>query len=398
MLNLWTGFTCVPVENDCGLYLEHLHENICSGDREHSNYLLNWMAYAVQQPGKAGEVAVVLRGKEGVGKGALVKWFGKLFGSHYRHIVHAKHLTGHFNSHLQQCSVLYADKSFFAGNRSHESVLKALITEETLMIEPKGVDPFFARNCIHLLMSSNNDWVVPAGADARRYFVLNASDARMQQSDYFAAITEQMETGGLQGLLHLLVSRDLSGFNVRQVPQTDALAEQKAYSRRGIDRLVEKIAHEGMVPCADATMPNTAITTGEEKGEGFYCAAKTLVPDLKLQLLNHHQDQAMQGMGLRRLEVWLPTRHQVSLARRTACTLRRPPWSPGVARGRRLGRRVMSSDLPQPKSPRAPNPPDRPIGARAKLLKTTTLGSLGSLGSLFLDIAQYWATRPRWRS
>ena len=44
---------------------------------------------------------------------------------------------------------------------------------------------------------------------------------------------------------------------------------------------MEKIAHEGVVPCADATMPNTAITTGEEKGEGFYCAAKTLVPDLK---------------------------------------------------------------------------------------------------------------------
>ena len=48
------------------------------------------------------------------------------------------------------------------------------------MIEPKGVDPFSVRNCIHLLMSSNADWVVPAGADARRYFVLDVSDAQMQ--------------------------------------------------------------------------------------------------------------------------------------------------------------------------------------------------------------------------
>ena len=126
-MNLWTGFTCEPSQSDCSLYLEHLHENICSGNREHSEYLLNLMAYAVQQPGRPGEVAVVLRGKEGTGKGVLVKEFGRLFGSHFRHIVHAKHLTGHFNSHLQQCSVLYADELFFAGDRSHE-------------FDPQGID------------------------------------------------------------------------------------------------------------------------------------------------------------------------------------------------------------------------------------------------------------------
>ena len=54
--------------------------------------------------------------------------------------MNAKHLVGHFNAHLQHCSVLFADEAFFAGDRSHESVLKGLITEETLLIEPKGVD------------------------------------------------------------------------------------------------------------------------------------------------------------------------------------------------------------------------------------------------------------------
>jgi hypothetical protein len=29
--------------------------------------------------------------------------------------------------------------------------------------------------------------------------------------------------------------------------------------------------------------PDIAITTGEEKGEGFYCAARSLVPDLKYE-------------------------------------------------------------------------------------------------------------------
>ena len=280
-LNLWNGFGCKPLAGNCDLYLDHLRDNICSGNKEHAEYMLNWMAYAVQHPGRQGEVAVVWRGKEGTGKGVAAKQFGRLFGAHFRHIVHAKHLTGHFNAHLQHCSFLYADEAFFAGDRSHESVLKALVTEETLLIEPKGIDPFPVRNCVHLTMSSNSDWVVPASADARRYFVLNVGDAHIQDHEYFAAISSQMDDGGREALLHYFLSRDLARFNVRLVPHTQALAEQKAHSRRGVDRLVETIAHDGTLPSAHLDYPDVAITSGEEKGEGFYCAARSLVPDLK---------------------------------------------------------------------------------------------------------------------
>jgi hypothetical protein len=281
MFNLWSGFSCKPRAGNCDLYLAHLRDNICGGNAGHYEYLLSWMAYAVQNPGKPGEVAVMMRGKEGVGKGVAAKEFGYLFGAHFRHVVHAKHLTGHFNAHLQQCSVLFADEAFFAGDRSHESTLKALITEGTLMIEPKGVDPFPVRNCIHLIMSSNADWVVPAGAEARRYFVLNVADTHIQDSDYFEAIVRQMETGGREALVDLLGDRDLSDFNIRGVPQTEALAEQKQHSRRGIDRLIENIAHGGVLPSAHSIQHNIAITTGEERGEGFYPAARAIAPDLK---------------------------------------------------------------------------------------------------------------------
>ena len=280
-LNLWTGFGCAPVGGSCDRYLDHLRHNVCSNEEAHSEYLLNWMAYAAQYPGRQGEVAVVMRGKEGVGKGVLAREFGRLFGSHYRHISQAGHLTGHFNAHLQQCSVLFADEAFFAGDRSHESNLKALITEETLIIEPKGVDPFPVRNCLHLIMSSNADWVIPAGADARRYFVVAVADHHKQDHAYFAAISSEMDSGGREALLEHLLNRDLSTFNVRNVPQTEALADQKAHSRRGVDRLVEIVAQSGIPPAAHATHPNVAITSGEENGNGFYPKAKSLVPDLK---------------------------------------------------------------------------------------------------------------------
>ena len=220
-------------------------------------------------------------GQEGTGKGVFARQFGRLFGAHFKHIINAKHLVGHFNAHLQHCSVLYADEAFFAGDRQHESVLKGLITEETLLIEPKGLDSYQVRNCIHLIMSSNSEWVVPAGADARRYFVLDVSPTNMQDAKYFGAIVRQMDNGGRGALLKYLLELDVSRFDVRAVPQTAALADQKTRSRRGIDRLVEMIAHSGTLPAADIAHPAVAITTGEEKGEGFYHDARQMVPELR---------------------------------------------------------------------------------------------------------------------
>jgi hypothetical protein len=195
-LNLWNGWACEPRPGDCGLYLAHLKDNICSGDDSCYQYLLSWMAYAVQQPARQGEVAVVLRGGEVTGKGFAVKRFGRLFGPHFLPVTNTRHLTGNFNVHLQQCCVLFGDEAFYAGDRQHEGILKVLVTEESLTIEPKGVDIFLVPNYLHVVLSSNNEWVVPASFDARRWFVLDVSDAQKQNTDYFGKIDDQMFAGG----------------------------------------------------------------------------------------------------------------------------------------------------------------------------------------------------------
>jgi hypothetical protein len=281
IFNLWTGFGCKPRQGACNRFLQHLRENICSGVNEHYEYQLNWMAMGVQRPDRPGEVALVMRGQEGTGKGVLAQTYGGLFGPHFWHVSSPHHLVGHFNAHLEQCSVLFADEALFAGDRSYEAILKALITEETLPIEPKGVDPYTVPNRIHLIIASNSDWVIPASAEARRFFMLDVSDAHRQDRAYFGAIGEELKTGGREALLYDLLHRDISRFDVGTVPQTQALAEQKALSRRDVDRLVETIAHEGRLPAVHPVFANVAVTTGESKGEGFYAAARVLVPDLK---------------------------------------------------------------------------------------------------------------------
>lgn len=109
-------------------------------------------------------------------------------------------------------------------------MLKGLVTEPTITIERKGIDAFTARNRLKIMMGSNLDWVVPAGTDERRFLVLDVSDCRKQNHDYFAKLNEHMKNGGLSALLHFLLNYDISKFNIRAVPNTTGLDRQKLLS------------------------------------------------------------------------------------------------------------------------------------------------------------------------
>lgn len=97
--NLWSGFAVTPAPGDWSLMRDHILKVICAGDPALANYLLNWLARMFQFPDRAGEVAIVLRGKKGAGKGILFNWIVRSWGQHGIHITHARHLTGNFNAH-----------------------------------------------------------------------------------------------------------------------------------------------------------------------------------------------------------------------------------------------------------------------------------------------------------
>lgn len=226
--NLWRGFGCEALPGDCSLYLEHCRDNICNGNIENFEFLMNWMARLVQKPSEPGTTAVVMRGPQGIGKGVFINILGSLFGRHFQPVSDPKRVTGAFNAHLRDCVLLFADEAFHTATRNTSSgALKALITEERVAYEVKGKEVAQGRNFIHLVMASNEDWIVPADMDDRRFFVLDVSDNRKKDFGYFGAIKKQMEAGGLEALLHLLLTRDISDFNYREAPQTEALRDQK---------------------------------------------------------------------------------------------------------------------------------------------------------------------------
>jgi hypothetical protein len=80
------------------------------------------------------------------------------------------------------------------------------------------------------MMASNDEWVVPASLEARRFCVLEAGSEKMGNHQYFGAIWKQMEASGYEAMLHDLLALDLTTFNVRNVPQTVGLGNQRKLS------------------------------------------------------------------------------------------------------------------------------------------------------------------------
>jgi hypothetical protein len=245
--NLWRGFAFQPRAgtDKCQLYLEHMKRNICRGVEEHYEYLLRWMARCVQKPAEPGQVAVVLRGKQGTGKNRFADLFGGLFGRHFLAIQDAQHVFGQFLSHLRDCCVLLSNEAFWAGNKTHEGKLKALITEPTIMTEGKGSNAVVGRNCLHLILASNEDWVVPVASEDRRFFVLDVGKENMKDAKFFGALSKDMRDGGSEQLLGYLLGMDLGKWNVRDIPQTDALRDQKIRSQDGPSAWWYQRLHEG---------------------------------------------------------------------------------------------------------------------------------------------------------
>ncbi len=244
-MNMWRGFAFDAIPGDCSLFLDHIKIVLCKGNETYYNYMIGWMANAVQNPATPGQVAVVLRGGQGTGKGTFGKMFGKLFGTHYKYVSNPKHVTGQFNFMLQDAVLVFADECFAAHDKAAESALKSLITEDRIRVEPKGVDNMDARNCVHLIMATNSEWAISADLDDRRFFVLEVDDGKQTDISYFGAMHAQMDDFGYEALMHFLTSYDLSGFDVYSCPKTTELRKQQERSLPPMRRFLLHVLTEG---------------------------------------------------------------------------------------------------------------------------------------------------------
>jgi hypothetical protein len=249
MLNIFRGLAVDPVPGNWSLMRAHILEVLCAGRQEIFDYLVRWMAWAVQHLDQPIGVAVALLGDQGAGKGIFVRTFGSIFGEHFAHVANGEQLTGRFNANIARSCLAFLDEAVWAGDKKSEGVLKALITEPNLSLEAKFRDPITVANRLRIIVASNNEWAVPAGIGDRRWLILNVDNsyAGTNHAVYFDALAAEINNGGTAAMLHDLLAMDLTEFNVRRVPGTAAKAQQQALSLPSIEAWLYQVLQDGAI-------------------------------------------------------------------------------------------------------------------------------------------------------
>ena len=258
-LNLWKGWAVEPASGDWSLIKRHIHEVLACSNEDHGSYIVRWIAWMLQNPHRPAEVAIVLRGEKGVGKGVIGRALGKLAGQHGIQISSSSLMTGRFNAHMRDCIYLFADEAFWAGDKDGEGQLKRMITEDTLVIEGKGRDALVTPNMLHIMIASNEDWIVPASSDERRFAAFDVSSVYQGDRDYFDALQAQIDGGGLAAMLDELLALDLGRWHPRlDIPKTEALRMQVQHSEDPVRSQFREWLHVCQLPglMPDRNQPN----------------------------------------------------------------------------------------------------------------------------------------------
>jgi hypothetical protein len=172
LFNLWIGLARTPRKGRSLLMWRHLFDVVCARDANAWRYLIHWMAHAVQHPGTAPGVVIVLRSdREGTGKSTVLEWLARMFGDHALMLSTPEDLLGDFNSHLENKSLICLNEPAFPGDHQKAGKLKSMITESTWLINAKFRQAHRVPNIAHIAITTNAGWAVPAGNHARRFLM-----------------------------------------------------------------------------------------------------------------------------------------------------------------------------------------------------------------------------------
>ena len=149
---------------------------------------------------------------------------------------------------------MFVDEAVWGGNKQQAGSLKKMITERTRDIEQKHGARYQIDAYTNYIFASNESWVVPAGNKARRFCAMefNNEKAEAGNQDYFACIRKVPPEAFASYLHHF----DISDFNVRDVPATALLRDQKERRFSNAAAFWNQILCEGAIEACKGPGPN----------------------------------------------------------------------------------------------------------------------------------------------
>lgn len=224
--NTFQAFPCQPIQGDVTLILDHINNVLCDGDKEASEYFIQWLAHIFQKPMDKPTVAILLKSSEGTGKGTLFRLLAKMLGSNFHQVNGIGQLIGRFNSVIAGRLLICGDEVDLTKKGAFDKA-KGIISEPMISLELKGIDPEPMPNFARFMVAGNHDSMIAAGTRERRFLALEPSTHRVDDRQYWIELNAVIDAHGAGAFLHYLLEVDLAGFNPYKAPATKGLIDEK---------------------------------------------------------------------------------------------------------------------------------------------------------------------------
>lgn len=222
-------------------FMQFVHEVICDSNDELYNYVIGWIAQMIQHPGIKNETALILKGLEGIGKNRFTDVISELLAGYAcKNVTEISELTGNFNSIVenQMFIVLNELKNCGDDRMANFNALKSVITDNTIRINEKNQPRRTSQNVSNFVFVTNNSYPVKISSGDRRYVVLQCNGKYKGNFDFFSQLVNSFDKKFYDNLLTFFIKYDLSGFQVRNIPMTEAKQDLIDASKSPLDQWI----------------------------------------------------------------------------------------------------------------------------------------------------------------
>ena len=156
-------------------------------------YILSWIAFIIQNPGKKTETCLMILGDEGTGKTMFTTVICKLFGNYaLTNIASIDDVVGQFNAITENKMLVVLNELSAAENtankKSIHNKLKTLITDDINVINRKGIDQYESENVSNYMICSNEFNPLIISENDRRYVVTEVDNSKRGNATYFSKL------------------------------------------------------------------------------------------------------------------------------------------------------------------------------------------------------------------
>lgn len=192
--NTWTGFSIADCEDDDispiknrNYFNEFLQfVNNLYPKKVEANYIISRYAYRLQNPSLKTKVCCVYFGEEEVGKSTIIATIYKIFGKYAIQIQSAKQLYKDHSTVEKEKLLVCVNEVGGVANFENSEILKTRVTEDTLYINPKGIQAYEIDNLADYDMTTNNVNVIKNTDESkRRWFQVDCSNYYAGNSEFF---------------------------------------------------------------------------------------------------------------------------------------------------------------------------------------------------------------------